>query len=185
VNDNTTTPSEVPAAPQLRRTLSLYGAIVLAIGSIAGSGLLFLPSLTYATAGRSVFLAWVAAILLCIPMLLMFADVVRVNAEGAGVEAFVRSGLGPKAAGTVPVIFLAIVSIGGPAGAHVAGQYAAAILGRGGAVGDIVAYAILALAVGTNLLGASVSARAGGVVVWLLWAVPLSLPSGPSPGLRT
>jgi len=49
---------------ELRRTLTLWDGIALAIGSIAGSGILYLPSLTYVLAGHDVLLVWSGGTLL-------------------------------------------------------------------------------------------------------------------------
>jgi amino acid transporter len=59
--------------------LSRRQAIQLAIGSIAGSGILFLPSAVYMEAGRNSLLVWVLSTAVCLPMLLMFEDIVRAN----------------------------------------------------------------------------------------------------------
>jgi amino acid efflux transporter len=164
-----------PSQGALRRQLSLWDAIVLAIGSIAGSGLLFLPSLTYAAAGAAVLWAWVGALVLSLPMLLMFTDVVRDDSGGAGIEAFIARGLGTRVASTVPAIFLAIVAVGAPAGSHIAGAYAAALVDNPPLLSTALAFSIIVVAVGSNLAGASVSARLGGAIVWLLLAVLVGL----------
>jgi amino acid efflux transporter len=70
---------------ELRRTLTLWDGIALAIGSIAGSGILYLPSLTYVLAGYDVLLVWLGGTLLCLPLLFMFTDMVQLipaNAPG-------------------------------------------------------------------------------------------------------
>ena len=51
------------------RGLTRWQAIPLAIGSIAGSGILFLPSAVYARAGNNSLLVWALSTLLCLPML--------------------------------------------------------------------------------------------------------------------
>ena len=45
---------------KLQRTLTLWDCVALAVGSIAGSGILYLPSLTYVLAGHDVLLVWLA-----------------------------------------------------------------------------------------------------------------------------
>jgi amino acid efflux transporter len=72
-------------------------AIPLAIGSIAGSGILFLPSAVYVEAGRNSLLVWALSTLVCLPMLLMFEDMVRATPDGGSIQAFIGAGLGDVA----------------------------------------------------------------------------------------
>ncbi|HEX8132193.1 MAG TPA: hypothetical protein VF880_02015 [Actinomycetes bacterium] len=83
-----------PAPGGLRRRQ----AIPLAIGSIAGSGILFLPSAIYVEAGRNSLLVWVLSTLVCLPMLLMFEDMVRATPDGGSIQAFLGAGLGDAVA---------------------------------------------------------------------------------------
>ena len=52
------------APQQLRPALTLWDGMVLAIGSIAGAGILYLPSLTYVLAGQDVLVVWLGGMLL-------------------------------------------------------------------------------------------------------------------------
>lgn len=131
--------------------LSRVRAIPLAFGSVAGSGILFLPSAVFAAAGSSSYVVWLIAIALCIPMLLMFQDMVRANPGDSGIESFVRRGLGVTVSRTVPILFVALVIIGIPAGSIVAGRYVAAIAGAGATLWIAVGVVVAALAV--NLAG--------------------------------
>lgn len=154
----------------------------LAIGSIAGSGILFLPSAVYAQAGANSTLVWVLATLACLPMLLMFADMVRDNPGGDGIEAFIRAGLGDVLGRCVPVMFLFLVVLGLPAGALVAGRYVARALDVGAAVSTLCAGCVLVAALVTNLVGARASARLQKVAVWALVAMALVLIGSATPG---
>jgi len=160
---------------ELRRALTLRDGVALAIGSIAGSGILFLPSLTYALAGRDVLLVWLGGTLLCLPMLFMFTAMVRLVPDGSGLEGFIARGLGPHVAATVPALFLSLVALGLPSGALVAGAYLRAAVDGGTAIQLAGALAVLAVAIATNLAGASTSARMGRGATWALLAVALAL----------
>ena len=160
---------------ELRRALTLRDGVALAIGSIAGSGILFLPSLTYVLAGRDVLLVWLGGTLLCLPMLSMFTAMVRLVPDGSGLEGFIARGLGPHVAATVPTLFLSLVVLGLPAGALVAGAYLRAAVGGGTAVQFAGALAVLAVALATNLAGAGVGARVGRGATWALLVVALAL----------
>ena len=156
---------------ELKRTLTLWDGVALALGSIAGSGILFLPSLTYVLAGHNVLLVWIGGTLLCIPMLFMFTAMVRVVPDGSGIEGFVARGLGRHVAATVPVLFLSLVVLGIPGGALVAGSYLRAAIGGGMVVQLIGALIILAIATVTSLIGTAVSTRVQRSVTWVLLAV--------------
>jgi amino acid efflux transporter len=160
---------------KLQRTLGLGDGVVLAIGSIAGSGILFLPSLTYSLAGHEVLIVWGVGTLLCLPMLFVFTDMVRVVPDGSGIEGFVGRGLGPRVAATVPVLFLSVVVLGIPAGALVAGIYLRDAVGGGMWVQLVGALAVLAGAIATNLTGAGAGARLQRGAIWALLAVTVAL----------
>lgn len=159
-------------------------AVPLAIGSVAGSGILFLPSAVYAEAGRNSLVVWALATLLCLPMLLMFEDMVRAHPDGRGIEAFVRVGLGDAVARCVPVLFVALVIVGLPAGALVAGRYVGQALRSGILVEVVAAVAVLAIAVGTNLAGVKTSTRLQTIATWALVAVVTVLLASALPAAR-
>ncbi|HST49820.1 APC family permease [Jatrophihabitans sp.] len=146
-------------------------AIPLAIGSVAGSGILFLPSAVYVAAGRNSLLVWILATLLCLPMLLMFEDMVRSHPDGRGIEAFIRHGLGDAVARCVPVLFLALVIIGLPAGALVAGRYVGNALEAGRPAEVVAAIVVLLAALASNLFGVKTNTRLQGATTWALVAM--------------
>jgi amino acid efflux transporter len=163
------------APQQLRRALPLWDGMALAIGSIAGSGILYLPSLTYVLAGQDVLLVWLGGTLLCLPILFMFADMVRHIPDGRGIEGFVAHGLGAHVAATVPLLFLSVGVLGIPAGVLVAGEYLRAAIGGGTLVQFVGALAILVVAILTNLAGAAVGACVQRKMSWALLIVVVAL----------
>jgi amino acid efflux transporter len=159
----------------MQRTLSLPHGVALALGSIAGSGLLFLPSLTLVVGGRDVMLVWLAATLVCLPVLFLLADVVREFDDGSGIEGLIASGLGSHVGAGVPVLFLAIVTLGIPAGSLIAGTYLAEAVGGGRAVEHLTALVIVGVAAGVNLAGIRIGARVQLVTAALLIAIGVAL----------
>jgi amino acid efflux transporter len=156
---------------ELRRTLTLRDGMALAIGSIAGAGILYLPSLTYVLAGHDVLFVWLGGTLLCLPMLFMFIDMVRLIPDGSGIEGFIARGLGSPIGATVPLLFLSVVILGIPAGVVIAGGYLRSAIGGGTVVQLVGALAILAVAITTNLVGAAVGARVQRMASWALLIV--------------
>lgn len=155
--------------------LSRWQAVPLALGSVAGSGILFLPSAVYVEAGANSVAVWVLATVMCVPMLVMFQDMVRDNPGGDGVEAFVGAGLGRRVGRCVPVLFLAVVVVGLPAGALVAGEYVARALDGGRWIQALGAAVVLLAALATNLAGVRASTRLQHAGAWALVAMAVVL----------
>ena len=107
----------------LKRKLNFYDGLVLSLGSLIGSGLLFLPSYTYALAGNDAFPAWIIATLLCIPIIYIMKEVVARIPNESGLQGWVELGLGKQYRFTIPVLMLATVSLGMPAAACIAAKY--------------------------------------------------------------
>jgi amino acid efflux transporter len=177
--------TDAVAQSQPATGLTRRQAIPLAIGSVAGSGILFLPSAVYVEAGRQSLLVWGLATVLCLPMLLMFEDMVRSNPDGRGIEAFIRQGLGDAVARCVPVLFLALVIMGLPAGALVAGRYVARALEAGRLVEVVAAVAVLLAALASNLFGVKANTRLQTVTTWALVAMATVLLVSALPAARS
>src|SRR5919201_4204292 len=160
-----------PARGGLRRRQ----AIPLAIGSIAGSGILFLPSAVYVEAGRNSLLVWALSTLVCLPMLLMFEDMVRATPDGGSIQAFIQAGLGDIVGRCVPLLFLSLVVVGLPAGSLVAGRYVARALGAGAGVTMLVGVSVLLVALAANLAGVRTTTRVQQVGSWALVAMAVVL----------
>ncbi len=164
-----------PATAPLERTLGLGGGIALAIGSVAGSGILFLPSVTYRLAGPDALVVWVAAVLLCVPLLLVFSAMVREVPDGSGLEGFVARGLGPDAAACVPALILVTYYPGLAAASLVAGGYLETAVGGGQVVELVGALLVIGVTTAANLVGARAGARWQSTVMWLLLIAAVSL----------
>lgn len=164
--------------------LTRWQGIPLAIGSVAGSGILFLPSAVYARSGNNSLLVWAVSILLCLPMLLMFGDMVRSNPDGRGIEAFIRAGLGDLFGRCVPVMFIALVIVGLPSGAFVAGRYVARAFDAGRPVTIGIAVLVLLAAVLINLAGVRTSTRVQTAATWGLVLVATVLLVSATPSAR-
>jgi amino acid efflux transporter len=136
------------------KKLGLFSGTSYAIGSIIGSGILFLPSLTYKLSGSNVFLSWLLATLLCVPLLIMFYDMSKLVTNNDGVKGFIELGLGKKLASCFPILMLSTVSIGMPSSALIVGKFVQDYLGFAN-IEYIVALYLLAFGLISNLLGKS------------------------------
>jgi amino acid efflux transporter len=149
----------------LPRTLGLGGGIALAVGSVAGSGILFLPSVVLVIAGSDALVVWVCAALACVPLLLVFGSMVRLVPDGSGLEGFVAFGLGRRVAAVVPALFLVIAFPAGAAATLVAGGYLEAAVGGGAVVRLAGALGIWVVTTWMNLRGAA------GFQIAVMWAL--------------
>lgn len=139
--------------------LGRLAAVPLAFGSIAGSGILSLPSAVYSEAGSASLVVWLVAAGMCVPMLLMFQDAMRLSGTGDALQTLVTRGLQPWVGAAMPLMFLFVVVVGLPTGCLVAGRYVERGLHWPGA-GSAVAAALLLL----TLIANSAGRQVGGVI---------------------
>ncbi len=102
---------------------TLWDGITRAIGSVIGSGILFLPSYTFAIAGGDVLIVWVLTILLCIPGLIFLSDMVEAVPNNSGMGGFISLGLGKHFGNALPMLMLSTVCLGMPSAALISGKY--------------------------------------------------------------
>lgn len=169
-----TTPTR-PDRVSLERTLGLRGGIALAIGSVAGSGILFLPSVLVRLTGPDALVVWAIATALCVPLLFIFGEMVREVPDGSGIEGFIARGLGPNVAACVPVLFLSVYYAGLPAATLVAGGYLEEAIGGGRPVRLAGALLVIAGSLYTNLVGSRRGASLQSIATWTLLGAALVL----------
>lgn len=155
---------------QLKKTLGLLDGTTLAIGSIIGSGILFLPSLTFEVAKYDVLIVWPLATLLCIPLLFIFSDMLKMTPNAEGIESFIELGLNKGIASAIPIIFLGTVTIGMPSAAIIAGQYATKAIG-GQFTLPFVSYSLIVSALIINFLGGKLGGKINTLVAFSLFVV--------------
>ncbi|HET9847808.1 MAG TPA: amino acid permease [Candidatus Dormibacteraeota bacterium] len=132
--------------------------IGLYLGAVLGTGILFLPAVGAQTAGPASLLAWVALIVLSVPLALSYAALSQSRPDAAGFSESVERAFGARWGAVAGWLFLAQAPTGLVIVTLVAGQYAATALGQPtwvvptGAV--LVACALL-----LNLVGLRLSAN--------------------------
>jgi amino acid efflux transporter len=145
------------------KKLGIISGTSYAVGSIIGSGILFLPSLTYKLSGADVFLSWLLATVLCVPLLLVFYDMSKVTKPGDGVKGFIEHGLGRTVASCFPVLLLSTVSIGMPSSALIVGKFIKDYFSLDG-IDYLVAFYLLFFGIVSNLLGKSIGQKIQNIV---------------------
>ncbi len=159
----------------LKKQLTLRDGIPLALGSIIGSGILFLPSLTYQVAESDVSLVWIFTTLLCLPLLVIFKHMLRTVPHESGLEGYVSLGLGEKIASSIPLLFLGTVGLGMPSAGLIAGQYLHDLTGHTDVIIPIAALAIVWLSIISNNFGIHASSRIQQIISLGLFAVGAGL----------
>jgi len=159
----------------LARQLTVKDGIALGIGSIMGSGILFLPSFTYRLAGSDVLVAWILTTLFCLPLLLVFSDMVKAMPNERGIEGFLSLGLGRDVAASVPILLLGTVGIGMPSAAIIAGRYLRRFVQGGSVVESLAALSLIAIAIVANMLGLKTGSLFQRVIAFLLFVVGAAL----------
>jgi amino acid efflux transporter len=140
----------------------------LYVGALMGPGVLLIPALAVDAAGPASLVAWVALLLLSVPLAATFATLGVRHPEPGGVAVYVRTGLGEAAATTTATWFLTAVLMGAPAVALVGGFYVADLTGAGEGTALLVAAGIVTCALGANAGGVQVAAGAQLVLSGLL-----------------
>ncbi len=168
-------------APTATGSLTVPQGAALSIGAVLGTGVISLPALAADLAGPASLLAWLALVLLSIPLAATFAALGARYPDGGGVSTYARRAFGRRAAAMVGWCFYFAVPVGAPAAAMFAGHYVADVLG-GGVRTALVTATLITLVVATaNFFGLKVSGRlqlglASVLVVLLVVATVAALP---------
>lgn len=175
-----TSVSNATARP-VKYTLGLWQGVALYVGVVLGTGILVLPAIAAETAGPASVLAWLALVLLSIPLALTYAALSRARPDAAGFSGAIERAFGPQWGGAAGWIFLAQAPTGYVIAALIAGGYAASIFGGGREAKFAVGMGLVTIAYGLNAAGLRVSARAQLLSVGAIVAVMI-LVVGPALG---
>jgi amino acid efflux transporter len=147
-------------AAGLKRTIGLPSAVALYCGAVLGTGVLVLPAVAADTAGPASLVAWVGLCLLSLPLALTFAALARREPVAGGFSAYIVRAFGPRWGAIAGWLFLAQVPTGTVVAGLIAGSYLAAPFGLGRTGTFLIAFGIVVLAYGLNLLGLRVAGAA-------------------------
>ena len=144
-------------ASQLAKTLTLPGAVALALGICIGAGLLVLTGLAYQQSGDAAIYAWIIDGLMIVPILAILAYLGAKHPNAEGVAGIVRSAFGKNAGVAVQALLIGTFSLGLPGISIVGGNYFAFLVGGGREAGLLGSAAILLFAGLSNYFGARLS----------------------------
>ncbi|WP_433430462.1 APC family permease [Nonomuraea sp. CA-141351] len=162
-------------------SMTLRHGTAMYVGAVLGTGVIALPALAADAAGPASLLAWLALVLLSVPLAGTFAALGARYPDAGGVSTYARLAFGGRAAAIVGWCFYFAVPPGAAAAALFGGAYVSAALGGGTTTTAITAFALMAVVTTANAFGVQVSSRlqfalAGLLVTLLLVSVALSLP---------
>jgi amino acid efflux transporter len=149
----------------------------LYLGAVLGPGVLALPGLAAAAAGPAAIVAWVALLLLSIPVAATFAELGARRPDAGGVATFTRAAFGDRAAAVCGWWFFSVIPVGASSAALVGAAYIADAAGlnssndRGHAATVAIAAGLLATAFAANHIGLRLSGGAQLVLMGLLTAL--------------
>lgn len=153
----------------------------LYIGAVLGTGVIALPALAAKTAGPASLLAWLALILLSIPLAATFSALGARHPDAGGIATCVKLAFGSYPAAVVGWCFLFAVPVGAPAAALFAGAYVQAAIGGGATTLMLTAFMLVLGITLVNAFGVTISGKvqvfvAGLLIAFLITAVCASLP---------
>jgi amino acid efflux transporter len=129
----------------------------LYVGALIGPGLLLVPALAVQAAGGASVVAWAALIVLSAPLAITFGALGIRHPVAGGVSAYVREGVGERAAAVTGGWFIAAVFLGTPAVSLIGGYYVADLTDSGTAVAVLVGLAMFATVLAANASGLRIS----------------------------
>lgn len=164
----------------MKYTLGLWQGIALYVGAVLGTGILVLPAIAAETAGPASVLAWLALVVLSVPLALTYAALSRDRPDAAGFSGAIERAFGPRWGAAAGWIFLAQSPTGYVIAALIAGEYAASLGGGGREARFALGCPLVALAFALNATGLRISARAqllsvGAIAVGLILVVGRTL----------
>ena len=145
-------------------------ATAMSVTIVVGAGLLTLPGLSFAEAGRLGHLPWLLMALIMLPLLGIFAWFARRHPSAGGVVAYVRISLGERMAAVGEAIILGTFTLGMPAIALIGATYLQQSLP--GLSVPLVAMLMVTLGLVSGLFGVKIS---GGIQTAIAVTIVLGL----------
>ncbi|CAI9417553.1 APC family permease [Nocardioides sp. T2.26MG-1] len=175
------TPDPLPGSGAGEHGLGVPQGAALTLGAVLGTGVISLPALAAHEAGPASLVAWLALVLLSVPLAATFAALGARHPDGGGVATYARRAFGAQVATLVGWCFYFAIPLGAPVAAGFAGAYVADSVGGGRQTQLLAAGLLIGTVALMNWHGIRVSGRvqlaiAGTLAVLLLVATAVSLP---------
>jgi len=139
---------------ELKKTITLWKGVALAVCTVIGSGLLGLPGLTLEIGSvHSVAGGWLLISLAMIPMIAIFARLGLRFTSSAGLSKYAEEAVGPWGRHAVAVVLCGTFMFGIPAMAFIGAAYVQRLFGLPSGAVCGLAVTILVIATAINLMG--------------------------------
>jgi amino acid efflux transporter len=139
--------------------LSIPQGAAVSVGAVLGTGVISVPALGAQVAGPASLVAWVALIVLSVPLAATFAALGARHADAGGVSTYVRRAFGDRGATVVGWLFYFSVPTGAPVAGYMAGAYVEAAFGGGQRTILLTTAGLVATVTVMNYFGLRVSGR--------------------------
>ncbi|MEU3557333.1 APC family permease [Streptomyces fragilis] len=184
MSQHTSTSQSLPAG-----RLTTAQGTALSVGAVLGTGVIALPALAADIAGPASLLAWLALVVLSVPLAVAFAALGARHADAGGVSTYARLAFGERSAAVAGWCFYLAIPPGATAAALFGGSYVSDALGGGTLTTVITAAGVMGTVTAVNAAGLRVTGRLQVVLFVLLLAlltaaVLFSLPHADTANLR-
>jgi amino acid efflux transporter len=161
----------------------------LSVGAVLGTGVIALPALAADVAGPASLLAWLALVVLSVPLAAAFAALGARHADAGGVSTYARLAFGERSAAVAGWCFYLAIPPGATAAALFGGSYVSDALGGGALTTAVTAAGLMGTVTVVNAAGLRLTGRLQVVLFALLLtllavAVSTSLPHADPANLR-
>ncbi|WP_151774168.1 APC family permease [Streptomyces abyssomicinicus] len=175
--------------PSSAGRLTVAQGTALSVGAVLGTGVIALPALAADIAGPASLLAWIALVVLSVPLAAAFAALGARHADAGGVSTYARLAFGERTATVAGWCFYLAIPPGATVAALFGGSYFSAALGGGTATTVGTAVALMATVTVVNATGVRLTGRLQVILFALLLtlltvAVLFSLPHATTANLR-
>jgi amino acid efflux transporter len=112
----------------LKKSITLVQGAALAIGSVLGSGILVLPSITAEIAGPAAILSWIIMSILSLPLAITLGRLASKYPDASGVAAYAQEAFGVTAGKLTGWLFVGTLPLAAPVTALVGANYMGSIM---------------------------------------------------------
>lgn len=175
--------------PTASGQLTVMQGVALYVGAVLGTGLLALPSLAAEAAGPASLLAWVALVVVSVPVAATFAALAGRYPDAGGPATFARRAFGPRVSAMAGWWFYFGALAGMPAASAFGSAYVTELIGGDQTTTIVGAAVLVTITLAVNAFGVRVSARvqlafAGVLALLLIVAVVVSVPRADTANLQ-
>lgn len=143
---------------ELKKTITTWQGIALAVSMVIGSGLLGLPGIALKQAGvNATAIGWIVTCVAAVPLIAIFSRLGLRYTSAAGLSLYAEKAAGPWAAYGVTVVMAGSFIVGIPALGLIGGAYAQRLVGAPAGTVVWLAIALLALVTVANIMGVRVA----------------------------